>query len=49
MDYLKELLTKSGGNLSHASRISGRDRSDLCKLLKKYSLERTAFSQEESG
>jgi transcriptional regulator with GAF, ATPase, and Fis domain len=36
--YLTRLLTRAGGNLSEASRLSGTDRSYLRRLLKKYDL-----------
>ena len=36
--YLNHLLTKTCGNISLASRISGKDRSALNKLVKKYGL-----------
>lgn len=41
--YLTSLLIRSGGNLSLASRLSGKDRSDLSKLLRKYGIKRDHF------
>lgn len=43
MEHLIALLTRTSGNLSLASRLSGRDRSDLCKLLKRHGLDRQSF------
>lgn len=37
-NYLKELLTLSGGNISRASQMAGRYRADFYKLLRKYGL-----------
>lgn len=37
-NYLKELLALSGGNISRASQMAGRYRTDFYKLLKKYGL-----------
>lgn len=42
--YLVELLSRSQGNISLAARISGKERSRLGKLVKKYGLERTLFA-----
>lgn len=42
--YVVELLARSRGNLSLASRISGKERSRLGKLVRKYGLTRKAFS-----
>ncbi len=46
IDHLIALLTSSRGNLSLASRLSGRDRSDLCKLLKRHGLDRQHFATD---
>lgn len=43
-DHLIAILTKTSGNMSLASRLSGRDRSDLCKLVKRHGLDREQFS-----
>jgi len=41
--YMTDLLSKARGNLSLASRISGKDRSDLSRLLRKHGLQRRQF------
>lgn len=41
--YLQYLLTKSGGNISLAARISRKDRSALNKLVKKHGLDTGQF------
>ena len=41
--YIVELLSRTGGNISHAARISGKERSRLGKLVKKYGIERVSF------
>ena len=43
--YIVELLSRTHGNISQAARISGKERSRLGKLVKKYGLERTSFVQ----
>jgi DNA-binding NtrC family response regulator len=45
-DHLIALLTRTRGNLSLASRLSGHDRSDLCKLLKRHGLDRHYFTTD---
>lgn len=42
-DYLEELLRKTGGNVSEAARLSGRNRSDFHKLMKRHQLESSRF------
>ncbi|AJY40174.1 sigma-54-dependent Fis family transcriptional regulator [Burkholderia humptydooensis] len=42
--YIVALLSRSGGNLSLASRLSGKDRSDIGKLLRKHGIERQRFT-----
>jgi DNA-binding NtrC family response regulator len=42
--YITELLARTGGNISQAARISGKERSRLGKMLKKYGLERAGFA-----
>jgi len=44
--YIIELLERTGGNISQAARISGKERSRLGKMLKKYGVERRAFSSK---
>jgi two-component system response regulator GlrR len=48
-DHLVALLTETKGNMSLASRLSGRDRSDLCKLLKRHGLDRQHFITDLPG
>jgi transcriptional regulator with GAF, ATPase, and Fis domain len=47
--YLTTLMSRAAGNVSLAARLSGRDRSDLCKLLKKYGLDKSSFRSEANG
>ncbi|WP_229516971.1 sigma 54-interacting transcriptional regulator [Paraburkholderia terrae] len=42
--YIEALLSRSRGNLSLASRMSGKDRSDLGKLLRKHGITRRNFN-----
>jgi len=44
-DYVTELLRRTGGNISLASRLCGKERSRLTKLVKKYGLERLTFTR----
>ena len=44
--YIVELLVRTRGNISQAARISGKERSRLGKLVKKYGLARTSFAGE---
>ncbi len=43
--YLIELLSRTNGNLSYAARVSGKERSRLGKLVRKYGLARQQFSK----
>jgi transcriptional regulator with PAS, ATPase and Fis domain len=43
--YVTALLSRSGGNLSLAARLSGKDRSDLSKMLRKHGIQRQQFEQ----
>lgn len=45
-DYICELLSRTRGNISQAARISGKERSRLGKLVKKYGLERMAYARD---
>jgi DNA-binding NtrC family response regulator len=47
--YIVELLSRTRGNISQAARISGKERSRLGKLVKKYGLERTLFVQDSEA
>lgn len=42
-EHLTNLLTRTQGNLSLASRLSGRDRGDLSRLLKRHGIDRQHF------
>jgi DNA-binding NtrC family response regulator len=42
--YLTELLARTGGNISLAARLSGKERSRLGKLVKKHKLDRGVFT-----
>jgi len=44
--YIVELLSRTRGNLSLAARISGKERSRLGKLVRKYGLERASFARD---
>lgn len=46
IEHLVALMTQAKGNLSLAARLSGRDRSDLCKLLKRHGLDRQQFCED---
>jgi len=41
--YLLQLLEVAGGNISHAARLAGRNRSDFYKLLNRYGVEPTGI------
>ena len=42
--YLQQLMTATGGNVTHAARLAGKERRALGKLLKKHGIGRTAES-----
>jgi DNA-binding NtrC family response regulator len=44
--YITELLRKTRGNVSLAARLSGKERSRIGKLIKKYKIERVAFARD---
>lgn len=46
--YIAALLVRTGGNISHAARIAGKERSRLGKLVKKYGLDHGRFNNAES-
>jgi DNA-binding NtrC family response regulator len=46
--YLAALLARASGNLSLAARLSGKERSRLCKMVKKYGLDRKHFRVSQS-
>jgi DNA-binding NtrC family response regulator len=41
--YLAALLARTGGNISMAARLSGKERSRLCKMVKKHGLDRRHY------
>jgi DNA-binding NtrC family response regulator len=43
-EYIQDLLSRTAGNISLASRLSGKDRSDIGKLLRKYGIGRHRFT-----
>lgn len=43
-NYIAALLARTRGNISLAARLSGKERSRLCKLVKKYGLDRESFN-----
>lgn len=44
-NYLLQLMSETRGNISEASRRSGKERRTLGKLLKKYGIHKTQFTQ----
>jgi|SRR5579871_5951944 len=42
-EFLSALLVRTGGNVTHAARLSGKERRALGKLLKKYGIEPVSF------
>lgn len=44
--YVTELLRKTHGNVSLAARLSGKERSRIGKLIKKYKIDRVALSRD---
>ena len=45
--YVVELLSRTGGNISQAARISGKERSRLGKLAKKYGIVHSSFRPDQ--
>jgi two-component system, NtrC family, response regulator GlrR len=45
--YVEELLSRTGGNISQAARISGKERSRLGKLAKKYGIVHSSFRPDQ--
>jgi DNA-binding NtrC family response regulator len=43
LDYLTKLLASHHGNITHAARAAGKQRSALQRLLRKYSINRNSF------
>ena len=44
--YFVDLMSRTAGNISLASRLSGKDRSDIARLLRKHGIERREFVGE---
>ncbi len=42
-EFLRNLLTVTGGNVSEAARLSGRLRSDLYTMMKRHGISRAQF------
>lgn len=42
-DYLRDLLRETGGNVTHAAQLAGKERRALGKLLKKHGIDKTGF------
>ncbi|WP_414449384.1 sigma 54-interacting transcriptional regulator [Burkholderia sp. 22PA0099] len=49
VDYLRRLLARANGNLSHAARLAGEERSAFGKLVRKHGLERERANQAAMG
>ena len=47
--YIKEVLTKTGGNITHASRIAGIAWQNFHQKLKKYSIDAKSFAKKITG
>jgi two-component system response regulator GlrR len=45
-EYLSKLLTATGGNVSQAARLAGRNRTEFYKLLKRHALDPAHFRQD---
>ena len=48
-DYVRELLRKNRGNISHAAREADIDRKYFRKLMRKYGLEADTGADEAEG
>jgi DNA-binding NtrC family response regulator len=46
--YICDLMSRCGGNISLASRLAGKDRSDLHKLLRKHGIRREEFEHRSN-
>ncbi|HVK96121.1 MAG TPA: sigma-54 dependent transcriptional regulator [Noviherbaspirillum sp.] len=47
--YVRDMLKRSEGNLSHAARLAGQDRSAFGKLARKHGFSQAALQLHESG
>ena len=45
-DYLQQLMRRTGGNVTHAARLAGKERRALGKLLKKHGVAKDAFAAD---
>jgi DNA-binding NtrC family response regulator len=43
-DYLEHIMRRSGGNVTHAAQLAGKERRSLGKLLKKHGVDRSMFT-----
>lgn len=43
-DYLQHIMRRSGGNVTHAAQLAGKERRSLGKLLKKHGVDRSMFA-----
>ncbi len=41
--YLKQLMSKTSGNISKAAQLAGKDRGDFGKLIKKHGIQRKNY------
>lgn len=46
--YLRQLLELSGGNISRAARLAGRNRTDLYKLLSRYNIDAKVYKNRQA-
>ena len=42
-DYLVRILTMTAGNVTHAARLAGRNRTEFYRLLERHALEPSLF------
>jgi len=47
--YITELLTRTGGNVSRASRRAGMDRSNFRRVMKKHDFDPEAFAPDDAA
>ena len=48
-DYLVRILTMTAGNVTHAARLAGRNRTEFYRLLERHSLSPTMFKSPHGG
>ena len=44
-EYLARILTMTAGNVTHAARLAGRNRTEFYRLLERHSLSPASFKQ----